>query len=94
METSSGENRYCFENPDHSSVFRPELIVIRGAINLTLEGNVDYLWILTDSKSFIEYLKHWPNILNKLGQDTILDLAAFTQSGTVCFQWIPSHIRV
>ncbi|GFT78506.1 RNase H domain-containing protein, partial [Nephila pilipes] len=38
------------------------------------------------------YLRNWPNILDKLGQDIILKLAALTQGGTVCLQWIPSHI--
>ncbi|GFS75911.1 putative RNA-directed DNA polymerase from transposon BS [Nephila pilipes] len=90
MKISAGEHRYSFRNPDHSSVFRPELKVIREAINLTLEGNVHHFWILTDSKSSIQYLRNWPNKLDKLGQDTILDLATFTHSGT----WIPSHIGV
>ncbi|GFT38545.1 RNase H domain-containing protein, partial [Nephila pilipes] len=64
------------------------------ALNLTLEADADDVWILTDSKNSIHYLRNWPNILDKLRQDIILKLAALTQGGTVCLQWIPSHVGV
>lgn len=94
MKTSTEEHRYSFRNPDHSSVFRSELVAIKEALDLALDADEDDIWILTDSKSSIQYLKNWPNILDKLGQDVILKLAALNQGRTVCFQWIPSHVGV
>ncbi|GFT20247.1 RNase H domain-containing protein [Nephila pilipes] len=78
-------------NPDHSSVFRSKLVAIRGALNLLLEADADDVWILTDSKSSKQYLGYWSNILDKLGPDIILKLAALTQGGTLR---VPSHVGV
>ncbi|GIZ00100.1 RNase H domain-containing protein [Caerostris extrusa] len=40
MKTSTGEFRYRFRNPDHSSVFRSELIAISEALSLALDLKV------------------------------------------------------
>ncbi|GFU00367.1 RNase H domain-containing protein [Nephila pilipes] len=56
--------------------------------------DVDDVWILTDRKCSIQYLRNWPNIQDKLGQDIILKLSTLTQRGTVCLQKIPSHVGV
>ncbi|GIY24088.1 uncharacterized protein CEXT_295791 [Caerostris extrusa] len=50
MKTSTGEFRYRFRNPDHSSVFRSELTVISEALSLALDFKVPDVWILTDNK--------------------------------------------
>ncbi|GFT52991.1 putative RNA-directed DNA polymerase from transposon BS [Nephila pilipes] len=76
------------------TVFCSELVAIREALNLSFETDVDDVWVLTDSKSSIQYLRNWPNILDKLGLDIILKLAALTYGGTVRLQWIPSHVGV
>ncbi|GFT95969.1 putative RNA-directed DNA polymerase from transposon BS [Nephila pilipes] len=67
IKTGTGEIRYCFRNPDHSSIFRSELFAIREALNPALEADADDVWILTDIKSSIQYLRNLPNILDKLG---------------------------
>ncbi|GFU53876.1 hypothetical protein NPIL_351581 [Nephila pilipes] len=56
------------------------------ALNLTLENDREDVWILTGNKSSIHYLRNWPNILDKFGQNIILKLAAVTQGGTVRLQ--------
>ncbi|GIY92420.1 putative RNA-directed DNA polymerase from transposon BS [Caerostris extrusa] len=53
MKTSTGEFRYRFRNPDHSSVFRSELTAISEALSLALDFKVPDVWILID-KSFDE----------------------------------------
>ncbi|GIY24391.1 RNase H domain-containing protein [Caerostris extrusa] len=49
MKTSTGEFRYHFRNPDHSSVFRSELTAISEALSLALDFKVPDVWILTDT---------------------------------------------
>ncbi|GIY96230.1 putative RNA-directed DNA polymerase from transposon BS [Caerostris extrusa] len=49
MKTSTGEFRYRFRNPDHSSVFRSELTAISEALSLALDFRVPDVWILTDN---------------------------------------------
>ncbi|GFT17825.1 RNase H domain-containing protein [Nephila pilipes] len=78
----------------HSSDVRSDAAAIRVALNLVLEAGADDVRILTDSKSSIQYLRNLPNILDKLGHDIVLKLAALTQVGTVCLQWIPLHVGV
>ncbi|GFT57015.1 RNA-directed DNA polymerase from mobile element jockey [Nephila pilipes] len=41
MKTSAGEHKYCFRNPDHSSVFSSELVAVRKALNLALEADTN-----------------------------------------------------
>ncbi|GFR05685.1 RNase H domain-containing protein [Trichonephila clavata] len=79
MKTNTEEFRYRFRNPDNSSVFRSELAAIREALNLALDNRASDTWILTDSKSSIQFSKDWSNILDMLGQDILLKLAALTQ---------------
>ncbi|GFU00570.1 RNase H domain-containing protein [Nephila pilipes] len=59
---------------------------------LIKEVDAKDVWFLTDSKSSVQYLSNWPNILDKLGQDIILKLAALIQGGTVRLQYIPLHV--
>ncbi|GBM26618.1 hypothetical protein AVEN_85220-1 [Araneus ventricosus] len=48
----------------------------------------------TDSKSSIQYLKNWPEIREKTGQEVVSKIATLSQKSRVCFQWIPSHVGV
>ncbi|GFR02542.1 RNase H domain-containing protein [Trichonephila clavata] len=80
MKTNTEEFLYRFRNPYNSSVFRSELVVIREALNLALDNRASDTWILTDSKSSIQFLKDWSNVLDMLGQDILLKLAALTQT--------------
>ncbi|GFX15216.1 RNase H domain-containing protein [Trichonephila clavipes] len=52
-------------NADHASVFRTELIAITcglSFINNIRDLAVSEIWILTESRSFIEHLSNWPSI--------------------------------
>ncbi|GFT30041.1 RNase H domain-containing protein [Trichonephila clavipes] len=77
-------------NPDHGSVFRLELIAV-SALDYAL-NSYDSIWILTDSRSSIQYLKNWPKIMYCTGLDILSILARLCQRKQVCFQWIPSHV--
>ncbi|GFR10994.1 RNase H domain-containing protein [Trichonephila clavata] len=68
MKTNTEEFRYCFRNPDKNSVFRSELVAIREALNIALDNRASDTWILTDSKSSIQFLKDWLNILDMWGR--------------------------
>ncbi|GFQ75918.1 RNase H domain-containing protein [Trichonephila clavata] len=67
MKTNTEEFRYCFRNPDKNSVFRSELVAIREVLNIALDNRASDTWILTDSKSSIQFLKDWLNILDMWG---------------------------
>ncbi|GIY93243.1 RNase H domain-containing protein [Caerostris extrusa] len=51
---TTGEFRYRFRNPDHSSVFRSELTAISEALSLALDFKVPDVWILTDKGSHLQ----------------------------------------
>ncbi|GFQ85845.1 RNase H domain-containing protein [Trichonephila clavata] len=80
MKTNTEEIQYRFKNPDNSSVFRSELVAIREALNLALDNRASDTWILTDSKSSIQFLKDWSNVLDMLGQDILFKSAALTKA--------------
>ncbi|GBO02666.1 hypothetical protein AVEN_63276-1 [Araneus ventricosus] len=84
--------RCRFRNPDNCSVFRSELLAIREALNFALHFENSDIYILTDSKSSIQYLKNWPEIREKTVQEVISKIATLSQKSRVCFQWIPSHV--
>ncbi|GBM02562.1 hypothetical protein AVEN_178493-1 [Araneus ventricosus] len=86
--------RCRFRNPDNCSVFRSELLAIRETLNFALHFENSDIYILTDSKSSIEYLKNWSEIEEKTGQEVISKIATLSQKSRVCFQWIPSHVGV
>ncbi|GBN39198.1 hypothetical protein AVEN_62235-1 [Araneus ventricosus] len=83
-----------FRNPDNCSVFPSELLAIREALNFALHFENSDIYVLTDSKSSIQYLKNWPEIREKTGQEVVSKTATLSQKSRVCFQWIPSHIGV
>ncbi|GBO36641.1 hypothetical protein AVEN_55126-1 [Araneus ventricosus] len=67
---------------------------IREALNVALHFENSDIYILTDSKRSIQYLKNWPEIREKTGQEVISKTATLSQKSRVCFQWIPSHVGV
>ncbi|GBN71567.1 hypothetical protein AVEN_160720-1, partial [Araneus ventricosus] len=71
-------------------VFRSELLAVREALDFALRFETSDTYILTDSKSSIQYLKNWPKIPEKTGQEII----SLSQKSRVCIQWIPSHVGV
>ncbi|GFX01120.1 RNase H domain-containing protein [Trichonephila clavipes] len=56
--TPGNDVKISISNPDHCSVFRLELIAISGALDHALNSYKDSIWILTDSRSSIQYLKN------------------------------------
>ncbi|GBM50334.1 hypothetical protein AVEN_142343-1 [Araneus ventricosus] len=84
--------RCRFRNPDNCSVFRSELLAIREASNFALHFENSDIYVLTDSKSSIQYLKNWPEIREKPVKRLFPKL--LSQKSRVCFQWIPSHVGV
>ncbi|GFU40554.1 RNase H domain-containing protein [Trichonephila clavipes] len=88
--TPGNDVKISIRNPDHCSVFRLELIAISGALN----SYKDSIWILTDSRSSIQYLKNWPKIMDSTSLDILSKLARLVQRKQVCLQWVPSHVGV
>ncbi|GFY10581.1 phosphate-regulating neutral endopeptidase [Trichonephila clavipes] len=50
--------KISIRNPEHCSVFRLELIAISGALDHALNSYKGSNWILTDSRSSVQYLKN------------------------------------
>ncbi|GBO22164.1 hypothetical protein AVEN_176619-1 [Araneus ventricosus] len=86
--------RCRFRNPDNCSVFRLEVLAIREALDFALRFETSNTFILTDSKSSIQYLIYWPKIPEKSGQKIISKIVTLSQKSRVCIQWIPSHVGV
>ncbi|GFX98385.1 RNase H domain-containing protein [Trichonephila clavipes] len=73
---------------------RSELIAISGALDHALNSYNDSIWILTDSRSSIQYLKNWPKIMGSTCLDILSKLVRLGQKKQVCLQCIPSHVGV
>ncbi|GFU59716.1 RNase H domain-containing protein [Trichonephila clavipes] len=73
---------------------KSELIAISGALGHALNSYKDSIWILTDGRSSIQYLKNWPKIMDSTGLDILSKLARLGQRKQVYLQWIPSHVGV
>ncbi|GFU46382.1 RNase H domain-containing protein [Trichonephila clavipes] len=52
------------------------------------------IWILTDSRSSIQYLKNWPKIMDSTGLDILSKLVRLGQRKHVGLQWSASHLGV
>ncbi|GBN94475.1 hypothetical protein AVEN_144505-1 [Araneus ventricosus] len=84
----------CCGSPDNCSVSRSELLAMREALDFALRSETSDTYILTDSKSSIQYLKNWPKISEKTGQEIVSKIVSLSQKIRVCIQWIPSHVGV
>ncbi|KFM77377.1 hypothetical protein X975_02628, partial [Stegodyphus mimosarum] len=97
---SAGSGIYCntpegdIRNSDHCSIFRLELIAISKALDYALCSSSDMIWILTDSRSSIQYLKNWPKIMDETSQAIVSKLFELGQRKSIYLQWIPSHVQV
>ncbi|GFS80013.1 RNase H domain-containing protein [Trichonephila clavipes] len=74
--------------------YRSELIAVSGTLDQALDSYKDSIWILTDSRSSIRYLKNCPKIMDSTGLDILSKLVMLGQRKQVCLQWIPSHVGV
>ncbi|GFT74523.1 RNase H domain-containing protein [Trichonephila clavipes] len=77
--TPGNDVKISIRNPDHCSAFRSELISISGALDHALNSYKDSIWILSDSRSFIQYLKNWPKIKDCTGLDILSKLGRLGQ---------------
>ncbi|GBO33953.1 hypothetical protein AVEN_273757-1 [Araneus ventricosus] len=87
-------SRCRFLNPENCSVLRSELFAIREALDFALCFETSDTYILTDSKSSIQYLRNWTKISEKIGQEIISKIVSLSQKSRDCIQWIPSHVEV
>ncbi|GFW36380.1 RNase H domain-containing protein [Trichonephila clavipes] len=71
--------KISIRNSDHCSVFILEVIAISGALDHALNSNKDSIWIPTDSRGSIQYLKNWPIIMDSTGLDITSKLARLGQ---------------
>ncbi|GFX69568.1 putative RNA-directed DNA polymerase from transposon BS [Trichonephila clavipes] len=62
-----------------------------GAFDHALNSCKDSIWIPTDSRGSIQYLKNWPKIIDSTGQYILSKFVRLGQRKQVCLQWIPSH---
>ncbi|GFS91890.1 RNase H domain-containing protein [Trichonephila clavipes] len=92
--TPGNDVKISIRNSGHCSVFRSELIAISGTLDHALNCYKDSIWILTDSRSSIQYLMNWPKIMDNTGLDILSKLVRLGQRKQVCLQWIPSHVGV
>ncbi|GFS87683.1 RNase H domain-containing protein [Trichonephila clavipes] len=83
--------KISIRNSDHCSILRSELIAISGALDHALNSYKHSIWILTDSRSSIQYLKNSPKIMDSTGLDILSKLVRLGQRKQVCLQWMPSH---
>ncbi|GBM35994.1 hypothetical protein AVEN_218096-1, partial [Araneus ventricosus] len=66
----------------------------REALDFALRFETSDTCISTDSKSSIQYLKNWPKIPEKTGQEIISKIVTLSQKSRVCIQWTPFHVGV
>ncbi|GFT75744.1 RNase H domain-containing protein [Trichonephila clavipes] len=90
--TPGNDVKISIRNPDHCSVFRLELIAISGALDHALNSYKNSIWILTDSRSSIQYLKYRPKIRDSTGLNILFKLSRLGQRKQVCLQWMPPHV--
>ncbi|GFS80890.1 RNase H domain-containing protein [Trichonephila clavipes] len=88
--TPGNDTKISIRNPDHCFFFRSEHIANSSAVN-SYKGSI---WILTDSRSSIQYLKNWPKIMDSTGLAVLSKLVRLGQRKQVFLQWIPSYVGV
>ncbi|GFW39325.1 RNase H domain-containing protein [Trichonephila clavipes] len=80
-------------NPDGCSLFRSELIAIDEALgSLASLPNGKKIWILSDSRSAIQYLYNWHSVRDNAGVSKLTKLKRLSTSHQIHLQWITSHI--
>ncbi|GFT35719.1 RNase H domain-containing protein [Trichonephila clavipes] len=86
--TPGNDVKISIRNPDHCFFFTSEHIANSSALN-SYKGSI---WILTDSRSSIQYLKNWPKIMDSTGVAILSKLVRLGQRKQVFLQWIPSYV--
>ncbi|GBN13961.1 hypothetical protein AVEN_228382-1 [Araneus ventricosus] len=83
------------ENADYCSVFRSEMIAIDMALDFVLEHELfGEIWILSDSRSVVQYLVNWRDVSDRRGIDIFNKLRTLRNICILHLQWIPSHVNL
>ncbi|GBM36336.1 hypothetical protein AVEN_212891-1 [Araneus ventricosus] len=70
------------------------MITIDMALDFVLENqSFGEIWILSDSRSVVQYLDNWRGVSDWRGMDIFNKLRTLCNS-CVHLQWIPSHINL
>ncbi|GBM24109.1 hypothetical protein AVEN_50231-1 [Araneus ventricosus] len=87
-----GEASLKRRNADYCSVFRSEMIAIDTDLDFVLEHQLfGEIWILSDSRSVIQYLVNWRYLSDRRGMDIFNKLRILCNTCVLHLQWIPSH---
>ncbi|GFW69756.1 putative RNA-directed DNA polymerase from transposon BS [Trichonephila clavipes] len=64
--------------------------------NYAIINESDYgeLWILSDSRSFLQHLHNWTQVGDKTSISILHNLKLISKHHDVHFQWIPSHVDI
>ena len=93
IKRPDGDINIKMRNPDSCSVFRSELLAIEAGLHAIEEDSLlDPIWILTDSRSSIQYLSAWPRVGDRAGTAILQLLSKLSAKRDIYLQWIPSHV--
>ncbi|KAF8791591.1 RNA-directed DNA polymerase mobile like protein [Argiope bruennichi] len=91
---NDSEVRISIRNPDNCPVFRSEIIAIGTALNYAQTTDNNCIFILTDSRSAIQYFKNWLEIFDIPDQEIMKFLCKIGLKIPINLQWIPSHVGI
>ncbi|GBN43401.1 hypothetical protein AVEN_191332-1 [Araneus ventricosus] len=78
---------------DYWSVFRSEMIDM--ALDFVLEHEFfGEIWILSDSRSVVQYLDNWRDVSDRRGMDIFSKLGTLCNTCVLHLQWIPSQANL
>ncbi|GBL90315.1 hypothetical protein AVEN_130405-1 [Araneus ventricosus] len=79
-----GEASLKRRNADYCSVFRSEMIGIDMALDFVLEHQLfSEIWILSDSRSVVQYLDNWRDASDRRGMDPVQFLSSLSTMDTI-----------
>ncbi|GBM93732.1 hypothetical protein AVEN_163466-1 [Araneus ventricosus] len=71
------------------------MIAIDMALDFVLEHQLfGEIWILSDSRSVVQYLDNWRDVSDRRGIDIFNKLRTLCNSCVLHRQWIPSHVNL
>ncbi|GBN59050.1 hypothetical protein AVEN_36585-1 [Araneus ventricosus] len=77
-------------NADYCSVFRSEMIATDMALDFVLKHQLfGEIWILSDSRSVVQYLDNWRDVSDGRGMAIFNKLRTLCNSCVLHLQWIP-----
>ncbi|GBL73787.1 hypothetical protein AVEN_268828-1 [Araneus ventricosus] len=77
------------------TVFRSEMITIDVALDFVLEHQLfGEIWILSESRSVVQYLDNWRDVSDRRGMDIFNKLKTLSNSCVLHLQWIPLHVNL